>query len=101
MAVASRKLVIIEDGVLTSMSVNQTFVKEFPFLANVTAANQSRGRSCCGRGQEARSRAMSNVKRAIANLDSAKRQRLKQLLNAQQIKVTYKDASGRVIPVVF
>ncbi len=91
-----KKLLILDDSVLISMSGNPNFVKEFPFLSNLSRVNKARGG--CGRCNKSASKkvqAMNGVKHAITTLTPEKKKRLKKLLNTEQVRVRYAEA-GKV-----
>jgi hypothetical protein len=97
---AKRKLVVIEDGLLASMASNDAIRAEFPFIANLQHAKPAGG-GCCGHGAAAHRSVFGGVKQTIANLTSAKIARLKELLNAEQLRVTYLDQRGRACTRTF
>lgn len=94
-----RILVVLEEGIITSMATDPRFTAEFTFL--VTLGRQLRhlgptGPSCntCGSAAKERSTAFGAAKRAFAGLDSDKKRKLKDMLNAKQVRVTYPLANG-------
>lgn len=99
---AKRKLVVIEEGLLAGMAAGATFVKEFPFL-RALASQRAAPSSCrpCSARSKARLAAYGAAKKAIAAMDAAKKRRLKELLNAQQVRVTYLASNGRAVQVTF
>ena len=46
-----RKLVVIEEGTITSMASNDTFKKEFPFLASLATKTANKRGGCGGSGR--------------------------------------------------
>jgi len=93
-----RKLVVLEEGTLTSMALNPKIAAVFTFLAPIAAlSRQSPRAGCgsCGRAGQIRAETFTKVKRAIAGMDSTKKRQLKDMLNAQQIQVLYKLPSGK------
>lgn len=97
-----RKLVVIEEGTLTSMAGNAAFLAEFPFLATLVQKTQRRG-GCggCGKAAQERARIFGAAKTALAGLASDKKRRLKELLNAQQVRITYKTPANKVVALTF
>lgn len=84
-----RPLVVIEEGTLTQMANNAVYLKEFPFLKSLAGTVKKKG-GCGGcKAAQERSVAFTSAKVAIRGLPSDKIQRLKQLLNAQRIRVRY------------
>lgn len=93
-----RRLVVVDDAQLAGMAANPQFVSAFPFLASVAQAGKARG-GCGGCGRAARDRAQvyESAKAALANLGADGKRRLKQLLNAQSVRIRYVD--GRRVMV--
>lgn len=90
MAEAKRRpLVVIEEGTLGSMAINAAFLKEFPFLKSLGALTKKKG-GCGGcKAAQERSVAYTSAKIAIRGLPSNKIAKLKEMLNAQRIRVRY------------
>jgi len=92
----TRKLVILEDGTLASLAHNKQFLREFPFLKALQPYTTGRPSGCgsCGAnakyGRE-RTAAFSRAKQSLANMGDPKRRKLKALLNADKVRVTYKS----------
>lgn len=104
MAEKLRPLVVIEDALLMNISQSKIFLNEFPVLAQLkaTATVKPNCGGCAGRKQRAaHSVNTGQVKRALASLPTEKKQRLRQLLKAQHVRVTYMDAGGRKVQVTF
>jgi hypothetical protein len=96
-----KTLVHLEDGVITGLAMNKTFLKEFPFLAGIQqAAKPGKGCNRCGANRQ-RYAAMLAAKRSFAGLASDKKRRLKELLNTKQVRVTYLDARNKAIVLTF
>jgi hypothetical protein len=93
------RLVILNDTLIRSMASNEKFVRDFPFLGNVKKANGVK-RRCCGGGR-AVSQILQAAKGAFAGLSPDKRKLLKQLLNAEKVRVTYRDSSRRMVEQTF
>lgn len=91
-----RPLVVIEEGTLTSMATNAAFLKEFPFLKSLGSAAKKKGG--CGGCKAAQERAVvfTSAKVAIRGLPSDKINRMKQMLNAQRIRVRYQK-NGSIV----
>ena len=90
----TRKLVVIEDSMVLSMSQNQSFLSEFPFLAGLTAAAKKKG-GCgsCGSSNRDRGQALNAAKATIAGMSPEKKKRMLQLLNAEKMRVIYNDGT--------
>lgn len=99
-----RKLVVIEDGLLSGMSTNSAMVKEFPVLSPIAAIAKSSKRSGCGscsRAGQARAQTYQQVKQALAGMDAARKRKLKELLNTESIRILYKDSKGKTQQLTF
>lgn len=92
-----RKFMILADGMLVSMAANATFTNEFPFLISLRQSpiQQSGGCGRCGQRNTQRHPIFNAVKMALANLPNEKKQRLKQLLNTDEIRIHYVDGQNR------
>lgn len=102
--VLKRTMVVIEEGTLTSMALNATIAKEFPILAPIAKLARKTGGGGCGTcGAAARERAATfqRVKQAIASMDSDRKRRLKDSMNAQNMRIMYKDNSGKAQQLTF
>lgn len=97
-------IVVIEDSTIMSMVKNEAFTSAFPCLQGQASilepANTGCG-MCARRRQEAQRRALAGIKTCLGGLDSAGQQKLKELLNTQQIKVIFTSATGQVSSVTF
>lgn len=105
-AAPRRKLVTLEDSVLLSMASNPAFTTEFPFLSGLAQQQQQaqkQQRPGCGSCQKRRTglaAVLASAKQAVVNLSPEKRKRLKDLLNAEQIRV-FVPLGNKVRPQVF
>jgi len=95
-----RTVVHLEEGILVSMAVNEKFRQAFPFLQTINAARSTQ-KTCCGRKTAQNWQELDQVKQQIAGLDSERKRQLKQLLNAEEVRLVYRDASGRTIQLSF
>jgi hypothetical protein len=82
------------------MSVNKTFLDAFPFLSGLQKMKK-KGCGGCGRAGQARATALTSAKQTIAGMGSDKKRQLKRLLNAEQVRVTYKNSGGQIINLTF
>lgn len=104
--VALRKLAVVEESTIAGMAVNAEFLKEFPFLSAIGRTIKSengkpRGCGGCGRAAQERTAVFTAAKQAFASLDATKKRRLKELLKAQQVRITYMNNSGKVVQLTF
>ncbi len=99
-----RKLIVLEEGTLTSMALNAVLVKEFPILAPIAKiAKQAPRVGCgsCGTAAATRAKTFQGVKLAIAGMDGTKKSRLKALMNVQSMRLLYRDNSGKSHSLTF
>lgn len=107
MSAAARrnKLVVLEHGYLASLANSAEFIREFPILKQLASASATprRAGGCggCGRSNRVRADAYQRVKEGLAAMDSNRKQRLKQMLNADQVRIVYRSAQGRAIKMTF
>jgi hypothetical protein len=85
----THKLLVIEQGIISSMAGNPNFISEFPFLRSVSKVNNKKtGCGACSRRRTNQTVASYNaVKQAIVNMSPDKKKRLKALLNSEKIRV--------------
>ena len=95
----TRKLVVVEESMLMSMSHNQSFLTAFPFLQALQKLKK-RGCGSC-RGGQAKATALTSAKQTLAGMGSSKKRELKKLLNAEQVRITYKNSGGKIINLTF
>lgn len=93
------KHVSIENGIIDQMVKNKAFVDSFPFLTHAVSRRPTAGRSCCGGGGGV-SVDYGMVKRAVAGMGSADRTKLKGMLGADVVRVTYR-VNGKMETVEF
>lgn len=98
-----RKLVNIEEGMLVQMANNQAILKEFPFLKSLQSFNVAKT-SCntCSGGRNGGQKAIvfTSAKQTLASMGNDKKLKLKKLLNAQKIRIRYKQGA-RIIEQTF
>lgn len=102
---AKRKaLVVIEDSLLAVMAASVTYTKEFPFLKSLATPLSTKPGGCgkCGKSNRDMSQAFRAAKAAISSLPSERKRRLKELVGAERLRVTYiNPANKRVIVLTF
>lgn len=102
--VLKRKMVVIEEGTLTSMALNPAIAAAFPVLGPIAKlARKGTGGGCgsCGRAAQERAKMYQQVKMALAGMGSDQKRKLKDLLNANSVRLLYKDTSGRAQQLTF
>lgn len=97
-------MVVIEDSTIVSMVNDSRFNQTIPCLINqsgsVIPAPTGCG-SCARKRAEASRQAIRRVKECLAGMSPEKKTELKQLLNAQNVKVVFANATGQVTTVTF
>jgi hypothetical protein len=97
-------MVVVQDGTLSTMATSQTFLREFPFLASLQSAPKRRG-GCgtCNRGSKNSIRADTymQAKRQLARMSPPKLTKLKALLDAQSVRIIFRDDTGRTVQLTF
>lgn len=99
-----RDLVIVEDSTILSMVNNEAFTSAFPCLqghAAIFAPSNSGCGMCARRRQEAQRQALTAIKTCLGGLDGDGQQKLKELLDTQQVKIVFVSATGQVSSVTF
>lgn len=88
-----KKLVVLEDGVLTSMAHSEAFLKEFPFIKTLQGTKPKKsGCGGCNAAMNARKAdEFSRVKAAFASMGDDRKRVLKQMLNTRKIRIIYRD----------
>lgn len=96
------KLLVLEEAVLLSMMGNPNFVQEFPFLAGnegvITAKPSGCGR--CNQKASRRIQAINGIKQAIVSMSVEKKQKLKQMVNAEKVRLLI-SSGGKVTAHTF
>lgn len=99
-----RDSVTIEDSTILSMVNDARFAAEIPCLQNQTTNLPTTATgcgACARRRQEAQKQALSSIKTCLAGLSGEKQQKLKELLDTQQIKVVFVSATGQISTITF
>lgn len=100
----TRSLVVIEDSTVFSMLHDPAFNTTIPCLFGKQGIFKSASggcSSCAKKKQDNRRQELSRIKACLAGLSNAKRQELKQLFNAEKIRIVYGNAAGQVVQVTF
>ena len=92
-------LVVIENATIARMAGDPQFVQAFPCIKVAQPAKRGCGR--CGRRQAAGADNYAEIKNCIAHLGNNDKLKLKQMLGADRIQVTFKSASSKVIKLHF
>lgn len=109
--------VVVDDAKVISMLANAKFRKEFPFLGQIQAeaetkakqqqakiqAASAEGKSCkpCNRKTKTVQTNYAKIRRRIGQMPNDQKLKLKQMLNADQIVVTYTNKQGKTIRLKF
>jgi hypothetical protein len=95
------KLVVIEDGTLTSMANNKKYLVHFPFLKSLQTAPKKSRCGKCGSGNQRRATVFTAAKTTLAGMGSAKKNKLKELLNAERVRVIYRNTKNKLTELTF
>lgn len=97
-----RTLVELEDGLLVKLSTNADIVKAFPFIAPLgRAPTKTGGCGKCGRAGQDRLALFQQVKMTIAGMGTDQKRKLKDMLNAVSVRVTYRDSKNKTQQLTF
>jgi len=99
-----RSLVVIEDGTILSMLNDPTFNTTIPCLYGKREIfkTPTGGCSSCGKKkQDNRRQELMRIKACLAGLSDGKRRELKQLFNAEKIRIIYSNNGGQVVQITF
>lgn len=98
------KLVVIEDGTILSMLQDPAFSETIPCLfgkKDIFKTPIGACGSCMQKKQSRRREEMAKIKSCLAALSLDKRNLLKKLFDAEQIRVVYANAAGQVVQLTF
>ena len=109
------KLLILEDNILLSLGRHTLFVQEFPFLSKLEVIYKSydnnvnkKGCGCGGGGggnstgsssgmsEETRRHILNEIKKEIISLSQEKKNKFKEMLNTELVRVFYLGNDGKV-----
>lgn len=97
-------LLILEDRVINGLLGDPRVQNLVPCLASV-AKNYAKNKVDCGRCKVKARQVVTNTtaaaKQCIASLSSASKIALKQLINARQLRLTYRNSSGKLVQLTF
>lgn len=97
-------LLILEDRVINGLISDPRVLNAIPCLATV-AKNYARNKVDCGRCKVKARQVVTNTaasaKQCIGGLSNQAKISLKQLVNARQIRLTYRNSSGKLIQLTF
>lgn len=99
--------ITVDDAVVQRMLGDERFLSEFPFLKMLGGFDDQQaagnGRRCgkCGRKNRETATRYQHVKRGLADMDGAKKLKLKQLLGAGEVRIVYRDAKERIVNLRF
>lgn len=94
---------VIDNSTITWMINSQSMRNEFPFLQQAASAQAAGGRGCgtCRRANNGSAETFNWVKQQIAGLAADRKAVLKQRLNAQQLRVIYRQANQQQVRLTF
>lgn len=99
-----RQLVVIDDGLIFTMLNDNAFASTIPCFFNKREIfNQplSSCGSCAQKTQDRRRKEMATIKMCLAALSPEKKQELRTLLDAEQVRVVYVNNAGQVVQLTF
>ena len=94
-------LVTIENATIDRMAADPKFLTEFPFLNVVKTVSASRGGCGRCRKKRAQNNAYATAKTALAGMDGTKKLKLKEMLQAEKVQISYAVGSGKVTRLTF
>ena len=97
-------MVTVEDSTIMMMLRDARYAQTIPCLFNKAELFREGNVHCgaCARKRQERQRTeMAKIKSCLAALSADKKRELKQLLNADKIRVTYVNASGQIVQLTF
>jgi hypothetical protein len=94
-------VVSIENATIDRMASDKKFTDEFPCLGAVKSVTAARGGCGRCRKRRAQNNAYSKAKSCLAGMGSVKKLKLKEMLQAEKILITYAGAGGNVIKLSF
>jgi hypothetical protein len=86
-----RRLVVVEDGLLTTMANSPQYVSLFPFLAALQGKKKPGGCGSCSKDAQNRVQVYNAAKAAIAGMAVENKRKLKELLNAKEVRVRFTE----------
>jgi hypothetical protein len=89
------KLYVIE------VANNKKFLAAFPVLKSLQKAPKKRGCGRCGAGNNKRANVATSVKRTLAGMGSAQKQKLKDMLNAVRVRIVYRNERNKIVELTF
>jgi len=98
------QLVVIDDGLIMSLMNDNEFSAKIPCLLNKKEIFRAAAGGCgaCARKREDRQRReMASIKMCLAGMSTDKKAELKARLDAEQARILYVDAGGKVVQVTF
>jgi hypothetical protein len=86
----AHKLLVLQDTTLTAMASQPRFTKQFPWLSSLSDAPKKKRGSCCGSNNGRRAVVFTAAKQRIAGMGAAQKNKMKQLLNTEKIRIVYR-----------
>lgn len=95
------KLKVIEDSTLTAMANNQRFLSVFPFLKSLQKTPKKPKCGRCGSKNNRRANAYTSAKRALAGMGPVQKRKLKELLNAEKVRIIFRNERNKASELTF
>jgi len=96
--------VVIDDGIILSLLQDDVFAAKIPCLYNkkeIFKTSVGGCGSCARKKQDRQRKEMATIKMCLAGMSAEKKAELKKKLNAEQARILYVDAAGRVVQLNF
>ena len=98
------QLVVVDDSLLLSLMQDNVFAAKIPCLYNKKEIFRSAAGGCgsCAQKRQARQKhEMAAIKMCLAGMSPEKKAEFKQRLNAEQARIVYVDAAGKIVQMTF
>jgi hypothetical protein len=99
------KLLLLDDLAIKQMLKNEAIVDAFPFLRGAAAKASKKASSCKPCAARSKNRAntadYAGIKAAIAGLSADRKRTLKQMLNAEEVRVYYTNIKRQKVKLTF
>jgi hypothetical protein len=97
----THRLVTIQDNTLQGMAQDPRFVAALPFLGGLKNAKKGSNCSKCGSSNKYKTEVFQSAKRAIATLGAERKNKLKELLDTDRVRLVYRSHQGKFVELTF
>jgi hypothetical protein len=95
------KLLYIEHALLDTISRRVDFVREFPFFSALQQSQHKAATCGCHGANQIRRDGYQGILATIAGMGQEQKRKLKNMLNARQIRLTYRGPRNQIIQLTF